>query len=155
MIRFVAAALWILAAALGTLYFAYSATGSGQDGTAGEEAAHSDFMRTGIMSVPVIRDGKVQGYFLTKLVYATDPVLKSKMQLPLDSVLVDQVYSYIYSNPQIDFSRYDALDLDAFREGVRASINERVGGELIHQVLVEQIDYLSKQEIRDRAGRQG
>ncbi len=155
MIRFVAAALWILVAALGTLFFAYSATGDGRDAPEGGGIAHSDFLQTNVMSVPIIREGKVQGYFLTKLVYAADPVLKNTFQLPLESLLIDQVYGYIYSNPQIDFSRYDTIDLEEFKQGVRESINEKVGGELITEVLVEQIDYLSKQEIRDRAGRQG
>ena len=39
--------------------------------------------------------------------------------------------------------------MDGFRNGLRDSVNARVGEELMHEVLVEQVDYLSKQEIRD------
>ncbi len=43
--------------------------------------------------------------------------------------------------------------MDAFRNGLRVSVNARVGETLMHEVLVEQVDYLSKQEIRDNAMR--
>jgi hypothetical protein len=73
----------------------------------------------------------------------------AKLSVPADALIVDQVYSYIYGNPDLDFINHETLDLDAFRAGIRKKINEKVGEELIHEVLVEQVDFLSKEEIRD------
>ena len=44
-----------------------------------------------------------------------------------------------------------AVDLDAFRNGIREHVNKRVGEDVLHDVLIEQIDFLSKQDIRDNA----
>jgi hypothetical protein len=43
------------------------------------------------------------------------------------------------------------MDIDAFRKNIRDSINARVGMEMVHDVLVDQINFLSKVEIRDNA----
>ena len=64
-------------------------------------------------------------------------------------VVRTQVYSYVYGNPDLDFVSHETLDLDVFRDGIRKKINEKVGEDLIHEVLVEQVDFLSKDEIRD------
>ena len=69
--------------------------------------------------------------------------------MPAEALLTDQVYTYLYANPGIDFTQIETIDLDGFRNNLRDSINKRVGEELIHDVMVEQIDFLSKQEIRD------
>jgi hypothetical protein len=71
--------------------------------------------------------------------------------VPADTLFADELYTYLFSNPAIDFTQVKTLDLEAFRNGVRDAINKRVGDELIHDVMVEQIDYLSKDEIRDNA----
>jgi len=82
-----------------------------------------------------------------------EPDKVKRLSVPADMLLVDQVHTYLYANPQIDFSDRSAFDLDAFRANLRDSINERVGEQLVHDVIVEQIDYLSKAEIRDHARR--
>jgi hypothetical protein len=68
-------------------------------------------------------------------------------------MISDELYSYLYSNPAINFTDVDTLDLDALRNGIREAINKRVGEELVHDVMVEQIDFLTKAEIRDNARR--
>jgi hypothetical protein len=62
---------------------------------------------------------------------------------------VDEVYTYLYANPEIDFADYAKLDLGKLRSGIREAVNKRVGKNLVHDVLIEQIDFLTKAEIRD------
>ena len=45
----------------------------------------------------------------------------------------------------------DTIDLDAFRKTIRDTVNARVGVELVHDVLIDQVNFLSKDEIRDNA----
>ena len=52
--------------------------------------------------------------------------------MPAAALINDQVYTYLFTNPNIDFSQIETLDLDAFRNGIRDSINKRVGKDLIH-----------------------
>ncbi|MEO9615918.1 MAG: hypothetical protein ABJG86_13990 [Nitratireductor sp.] len=151
MIKFVVGALWIVAVTIGSIFFAFSATGD--KGDTGERAYLEglDYYKTDIVTVPVIQKGEVRGYFLTRLVYTVEPEKLKKLELPIDTLLVDQLYTYLFSNPQIDFSQTDTLDIVALRNGLRDSINERVGDKLIEEVLVQQIDYLTKSDIRDNA----
>ena len=108
-----------------------------------------DYIKTEIVSVPVLKDARIDGYFLTRLVYTVEPEKIARLSVPAEALIVDQVYSYIFGNPQLDFVNHETLDLDAFRAGIRDSINKRVGDDLVHEVLIEQVDFLSKDEIRD------
>jgi hypothetical protein len=110
-----------------------------------------DYVDTDIISVPLIRDSAVKGYFLTKLVYTVEPSEMAKLSVPATALMTDQVYSYLYSNPEIDFTKVSTIDLEAFRKNIRDSINTRVGAEIVHDVLVDQVNFLSKDEIRDNA----
>src|SRR5690606_37227083 len=89
--------------------------------------------------------------FLTRLVYTAEPVRLKALSVPADILLLDDLHAYLYGNPQIDFSNRERIDIDALRNGIRDSMNARLGETLIHEVLVEQIDYLSKADIRDNA----
>lgn len=152
MIKFAVAALWIVAATIGSIYVAFSATGSDKHATEqGDKLAKLDFLKSDMMSIPVVSDGAVKGYFLTKLVYSIEPEKLKTLKLPVQVLITDELYSYLFSNPQIDFSKVKTLNLDAMRNGLRDSINAKVGDMLVHDVLVEQIDYLSKEQIRDNA----
>lgn len=152
MIKFVLAALWICAASIGAVVYSYQASQAKQS-----EAPPPAFfgglskLKTDIISVPVVKDGTVGGYFLTRLSYTADPEAIAKLTIPADTLLVDQIYTYLFGNPEIDWSDKKTVDLDAFKKGIREAVNKKVGSELIHDVIVEQVDYLSKAEIRDNA----
>ena len=99
----------------------------------------------------MIRNSTVQGYFLTKLVITAEPADIAKLSVPAPDLISDQVYTYLYGNPQIDFSKVATLDLDKFRASIRDSINQRVGIELAHDVIVDQVNFLTMDQIRDNA----
>jgi len=155
MIKFVIAAVWICAVTVGSIFFAFSAPKStgGEEPKAAPYFGGLDYVKTDVLSVPLIKQNSVQGYFLARFVYTVDPGRMGAMSVPLENILIDQAFSYIYDSPLVDFTRTDRLDLDAFRNELRDSINARVGEKLIHEVLIEQVDYLSKQEIRDNSAR--
>lgn len=150
MIKFVAAAIWICAATLGAVFFAFqSGEKSAQAATAEPTVMGGlDYVKTEVISVPMIRDASVEGYFLSRLVYTVDPKDMKKLVIPADALITDVVYSYVYGSPQLDFSKTDKLDLDAFRAGIRKAINDKVGQDLVKDVMIEQIDYLTKADIR-------
>lgn len=152
MIKFIVAALWILGVTIGTIFFSYSASGEKHDSVAESPfLGELEYMKTDMLSVPVVKGGEVVGYFLSRFVYAIEPEKLKKLSLPADTLLVDQLYTYLFSNPQIDFADPAGLDVAAMRTELRDSINERVGADLVHEVLIEQIDYLTKEQIRDNA----
>jgi hypothetical protein len=158
MIKFVVAALWISGATLGAVYYSFNAAQSHvqQQGEKPPEPSllgGLDYVSMGVITIPLMKDSAVYGYFLAKLVYTVDPKMKAKLVLPPEALLMDEVYSYLYGNPQIDFANKAKLDLDKFRAGIRDAVNQRIGDTMVHEVLIEQADFLSKQDIRDNTAR--
>ncbi len=149
MIKFVLAALWISAATAGAIFLSFSMQQPKPE-VAVEPGAFGglDYVSSGIISVPLLEAGRVKGYFLSRLVYTAESAKLAQVKLPMEAVLSDTVYSHLYANPQIDFSDRDTIDLDAFRNGIKTAINARIGEEIIRDVLVEQFDYLAKNEVQ-------
>ena len=154
MIKFILAGLWLCAATIGAAIYSFQ--------TAGEKAAAEpappllgglDYVKTEVLSVPVMKSGGVEGYFLTRLVYTVEPDELKKLSVPADSLFSDEVYTYVFGNTKLDFGDVRTLDIDQMRKNLRDKINARVGKELIHDVMIDQIDFLSKKEIRDNAVR--
>jgi len=149
-IKFIAAAIWICAVTIGAVFYSFQSASARMDAPAPPPLLGGlDYIKTDIVSVPVLHEGRINGYFLTRLVYTIEPEKAARLSVPADALIVDQVYSYIYGNPELDFASHETLDLDTFRDGISKKINEKIGEELIHEVLVEQVDFLSKEEIRD------
>jgi hypothetical protein len=153
MIKFVAAGLWLCAATIGAVFLSFQMSGAPEAAT--EEAppllGGLDYLATPIVSVPVLTDDGIVGYFLAKLVYTVEPEKLAKLSAPADALIADELYTYLFSNPDIDFTEVKTLDIEAFRKGVREAVNKRVGDELVHDVIIDQIDFLSKEEIRNNS----
>jgi hypothetical protein len=150
MIKFIAAAIWICIATIGAVFYSFQAAGARGEGEAPKPMLGGlDYVKTDIISVPLVRNSTVEGYLLTKLVYTVDPAQIKKLSIPAEALFTDQVYSYLYTNPQIDFANKTDLDINAVRTNIRDTINARVGEKVVHEVLVDQIDFLTKDDIRD------
>lgn len=153
MIKFIAAALWLCAVTAGTIFYSFSAsTPKGE--TDEKDSGYFgglDYVKADMISVPHIYDGEVQGYFLARLVYTAEPSRIKTLTVPMQNLLLDSVYGFLYGNFPVDVSKPDSFSLEALKTGIRDSINQRAGGTLIHEVLVEQVDYIPKAEIRDNA----
>lgn len=154
MIKLIVVGVWLCAATIGAVFFAFQSAGSKAEAVAKEDANPTmmgglDYVKTEVMSVPLIRDGEVQGYFLSRLVYTVNPEEMKRLTVPAQAVITDAVYSYVYASPDVDFTRTDRLDLEAFRTNMRDTINSRVQHDLVKDVLIEQVEYLTKAEIRD------
>ncbi len=155
MIKFVVAAIWICVVTIGAMVYSFQSSAAKPE--PGSEPAFFgglDYVKTEVFSVPVLQNGVINGYFIGRFVYTVEPEKLAKLSIPAETLIVDEVYTYLFSHPEIDFSKTDIVDIDALRTGIRDSINKRVGDTLIHEVLVEQIDYLSKADIRDNTIRQ-
>ena len=149
MIKMLATGVWICVVALGSVYFSVqSATKKEVVEPVPEMFGGLETIRGEVISVPVISSGAVQGYFLTRLSYTVDPLKIEKLSIPVGELITDSLYSSLVGEPIIDFPDMERFDLEAFKTQIRESLNQRVGEELFHEVIVEQIDYLSKEDIR-------
>ncbi|MBP0441264.1 hypothetical protein [Tianweitania sediminis] len=150
MLKFAVAGIWICAATAGSIFFAFSAASpKGAEEAPAPYFGGLDYVKTDIVSIPVVKEGGVQGYFLARLVYTVEKEKMARLSVPAQPLIVDELYGYLYSNPDIDFAQAKTIDVSGLKAGIRDAINTKLGETLIHEVLVEQVDYLSKEDIRD------
>src|SRR5690606_25156307 len=137
MVKFLAAAVWICAVTIGAVFYSFQTT-SAKPAPDPKAAMLGglDYVKTDILSIPVVKKSGISGYFLTRLVYTVDPAIFARLSIPAESLIVDEVYSYLYGSPDIDFSQPKDLDLAAFRNAIREAINKRVGEEMVYEVMV-------------------
>ena len=106
-------------------------------------------------TLPVIGEGGVNGYFLTKLAYKANKELAAKQVVPLPQAITDELYTLLVGKKMIDVASAGHFDLDAFRGVVKEGLNRRFGAEVIAEVYVEQIDYITTASTDDPTRRKG
>jgi hypothetical protein len=110
----------------------------------------STIVKPRLVSVPIIKEGKVQGYVVARIAYMVDEAVLAQLSFKPDLILVDEAISTIYMGNGIDFRKLEPQDLASFKKALAKNVNSRVGTELVSEVLIEELDYLTKEEVRAR-----
>src|SRR5690606_9154074 len=98
MIKLMIAALWISVVTTGAVFYSFQAAQAPDEAASEAEASAFyglDYVRTGVISVPIFDKGRVHGYFLARLVFSADGQRLSQLRLPAEALFSDQVYSYL------------------------------------------------------------
>nr|PZN82815.1 MAG: hypothetical protein DIU57_11015 [Pseudomonadota bacterium] len=149
MIKLVAVGLWICAVTLAAGFAAVSwKTGAVPEPGDVSLLNGLSTVKTRLISVPVIADGEVQGYVVTQLSFAVDSSLLNRLSIKPDLILVDEAIKTIYSGGDIDFRRMKRQDLPALTKKLAENANARFGGNLVREVFVEELNYISKDQVR-------
>ena len=156
MIKLIGTGVWILAITLASVYFSLTmASAPKVDTAAAEREAAMEFVTGYTTTIPVIGEGGVNGYLLTKLAYKANKELAAKQVVPLPQMITDELYTLLVGKKMIDVTSTDHFDLDAFRGVVKEGLNRRFGAEVIAEVYVEQIDYITTASVEDPAPKKG
>ncbi|WP_234188920.1 hypothetical protein [Shinella sp. NM-101] len=156
MIKLIGTGVWILAITLASVYFSLKmASAPKVDAAAAEREAAMEFVSGLTTTVPVIGEGGVSGYLLTKLAYKANKDLAAKQVVPLPEMITDELYTLLVGKKMIDVAAAGSFDLDAFRGVVKEGLNRRFGAEVIAEVYVEQIDYLTTASVANPPPRRG
>ncbi len=156
MIKLIGTGVWILAITLASVYFSLTmASAPKVDTAAAEREAAMEFVTGYTTTVPVIGEGGVNGYLLTKLAYKANKELAAKQVVPLPQMITDELYTLLVGKKMIDVTSTEHFDLDAFRGVVKEGLNRRFGAEVIAEVYVEQIDYITTASVEDPAPKKG
>lgn len=101
-----------------------------------------------VINVPMIADGSVQGYIVTQLVFTANAKVLRQLPVPPEPFVVDEAFRMIYSDQKLDFKNLGRYDLAQFAQAVRAQVNKRLQTEALQEVLVQDFNYVSKDQIR-------
>jgi hypothetical protein len=151
MVKLVLTGVWVCLVTLAAVYFSVQmATAPVTDPNAGKTPAQ-EFVMGEPINIPVISNDGVSGYFLTKVSFMMNKDKAKDLPLPLVELTTDQLFTLLVGNRMIDIAHPNSFKLDEFRNDIKKNMNERLGGDYIASVLVQQIDYVSKEEIRSNS----
>jgi flagellar basal body-associated protein FliL len=148
MLKLVAIGIWVIlvtagATAASTFFGRASGAGTPAAEDRGVEQISSD-----LMSVPVIRGGDVTGYVILQLSFAADrAMLERKKTEPLP-FMKDAAFRIIFTSTDVDFRRLRPGDLDRLTKAIAQEANARLGEDLVREVLLQQVNYVRKEDIR-------
>lgn len=152
MVKLILTGAWVCIVTLATVYFSV-VTATAPAGGGGEDAKPVLQLAKGeTITVPVIAQGKVAGYFITRSSFMLDQAKAKEIKVPLTEYMTDALYTLLVGNRMVDIADTASFDLAAFRGKVKEEMNKRLGDEIVQDVLVEQLDFLAKSDTRTGGG---
>lgn len=99
------------------------------------------------VTVPVIANGAMEGYVLAHITVSAKAELLAKLPQPADLLMGDAAFKTLYAEEQVDFKHLGKQDLAKLSKKVLDGINAKAGIPLASEVFIQELHYLSKQEI--------
>lgn len=100
------------------------------------------------INIPMIAEGRVQGYIIAVLVFTADARLMHTLPVPPNAFVVDEAFRQIYADPSLDFRKLAKYDITRRLAEVRSAVNGRLGAEVVKDVLVDEMNFVPKREVR-------
>lgn len=150
MLKLFLTGIWVAVVALGSVYASIEL--SKPVDPAEEEArkrAVRELVRGEMVTFPVINEGRVEGYFLTRTSYIVDKNILAEVTLPIPALLTDELYTALVGDRLIRVHENRTFDVAAFRTRIKNALNQRLGKDAVLDVIIEQVDFLSKDDIRN------
>lgn len=155
MVKVVLAGVWATVVALGAFYGALMfRSGEKPKMEAAALFGKLEQVKTDVISVPMLNNGKVEGYVLARFAYLVDADLLKKLAVRPDPILMDSAFRTIYASPISDFQRIEKYDLKKLTARLKRAVNDTLGAEVVRDVLIDSINYVARDEIRFRGLRQ-
>lgn len=146
MIRLAASCVWVVVVALGAAYAGATWRFEADPAKAGASKEHLQQKKTAPISVPMIADGAVAGYIVAQFIYLVDPERLKEMPGSPDAFITDEAFRKLYVD-KVDFAHLEKYDVKALVESLKTQVNQRLGADLIKDVLIEQFNYVAKKDI--------
>lgn len=104
--------------------------------------------KTKVFNVPMIAEGQLQGYIVAQLVFTAEAKTIRQLPVPAEPFVVDEAFRSIYGDPKLDFKNLARYDLSLFAQTVKERVNKRLQVDALRDVLVQDFNYVSKDQIR-------
>ena len=150
MIKLVLSGLWVCLVTLASTYAAVSwHTARAPEPETQKLFGGLESVRTRMISVPVVADGVVHGYVMAQFVFTVDANVMKRLSVKPDVFLLDEAFKTIYGGERIDFRQAKKQDLPGLSKQIADNVNKRLGVALIDDVLIQELNYITKDHVRD------
>ncbi|MGY3606577.1 MULTISPECIES: hypothetical protein [unclassified Bradyrhizobium] len=148
-VRLLVAGVWACIVTVGaSLALSYWKEGHAAPAANQDYAGGLAYEKTRVINVPMIADGSVQGYIVAQFVFTADSTVLRQLPVPPEAFVVDEAFRKIYSDENLDFKNLSRFDLAHFSRTVREHVNKRLQADVLQDVLVQDFNYVSKDQIR-------
>lgn len=104
--------------------------------------------RVGVLNVPLIRKGELQGYIVVRLGYAVSGPTGEFDAQAVEAIMQDEAFRSIYSDSSIDPKKLESFDLNAFTKKIADSVRSRVSSDAFKDVLVNEFQFVPVSALR-------
>jgi hypothetical protein len=149
-IKTIGIALWVCTVALVSSYATATWQSGGSVAIEHTEPGLNglEYRKPAPITVPMISDGRLRGYVVTRIVFTADA--KELHEFPIDPqpFVLDEAFRRIYTDGKVEFDQMSKYNLDEITSGIKTKVNERLGIELIKDVLLDELSYVDKDSLR-------
>ncbi len=150
MIKLLATGLWASLVTLGAVFGVLEWQKGSGAGEAAESEMRLEEFRTKAINVPIIGNGSLQGYMVAQFVFTVDSAAMRKLAVNPEVYVLDEAFKTIYAGDQISFENMKKQDLPVLAKALADNVNKRLGAEIVQEVLIDQLSYIPKNEMRGR-----
>jgi hypothetical protein len=154
MVKLVLTGIWVCAITLASVYFSVKMATAPAAPVESSKESQLELVKGETITVPMIANGAVTGYFLSRVSYMMNKDTVKGMTLPLTELTTDELFTLLMGNKMVDISNLKSFDPQAFRDAIKKGMNEKLGGDYVSEVILEQLEYLSKEEVKAKAAGQ-
>ncbi len=106
-----------------------------------------EYKKTRPLNVPIIAKGTVAGYVVAQFGYTLSAENAKDIAVPPEVFLLDEAFQTIYSDERLDFRHLEKYDVARLTKSLVAKVNKRMGKEVLKDVLVEELNFVAKEDI--------
>ncbi len=100
------------------------------------------------LNIPIIADGSVQGYILATIIFTAEAQLIKGAGVTPAPFVMDESFRQIYEDKDLDFRNLKKYNIDKRLDEIKRRVNERLGSEVVKDVMVENFNFVTKKDIR-------
>ena len=112
------------------------------------DSAALDTVKLEAVSVPVVRDGAVQGYVIARIAFtAPSSEVKSSKSL-LTAMVSEAALRSIFEDATFDFSNIRPLDVTKLADAITSKANARMGNNSVRAAVIESLNFIPQSQNR-------
>ena len=100
------------------------------------------------LNVPMIADGRLQGYVVAQLALSLDSAMLKKSGVDPEVFALDEAFRILYSDAALDFRHLAKFDLAAMSKSIVERLRARLGSDIVRDVLVQEFTYVGLSELK-------
>lgn len=147
MVKVLLLGLTVMLSTLAGSYAAMKLSGNAVPTSAKDDSADSAIIKLDPVSVPVVRGGRIQGYVLARIAFATTTKEMRNKEL-LTLYVSEAVFRSVYEEETLDFANMKPIQVEALAHKILVRANARIGRPAAAQIIVDSLNFLAHEAVR-------